>query len=82
MQLTTCVNGRCEKFIGTIKSECLSKFIIFGKQHLGHLVAEFSDYYNRNRSHMCRQRRSGRSRDAATGRDRSEVLCRWTRQGL
>ncbi|WP_437222435.1 DDE-type integrase/transposase/recombinase [Planctomicrobium sp. SH661] len=48
------LNGRCEKFIGTIKSECLSKFIIFGKRHLDHLVAKFSDYYNRHRSHMCR----------------------------
>ncbi|WP_437231088.1 integrase core domain-containing protein [Planctomicrobium sp. SH661] len=48
------LNGRCEKFVGTIKSECLSKFIIFGKRHLDHLITEFSDYYNRHRSHMCR----------------------------
>ncbi|WP_437222511.1 hypothetical protein SH661x_002812 [Planctomicrobium sp. SH661] len=25
------LNGRCAKFVGTIKSECLSKFIVFGK---------------------------------------------------
>ncbi|HWL09452.1 MAG TPA: integrase core domain-containing protein [Planctomicrobium sp.] len=47
------LNGRCEKIIGTIKSECLSKFIVFGKRHLDYLVAEFADYYNRHRSHMC-----------------------------
>ena len=34
------LNGRCERFIETIKLECLSKFIIFGKRHLDHLIDE------------------------------------------
>jgi len=48
------LNGRCEKFIGTIKREALSKFILFGRRHLDYLVAEFEDYYNLHRSHMSR----------------------------
>ena len=48
------LNGRCERFIQTIKLECLGKFIIFGKRHLDHLVTEFTDYYNTVRSHMER----------------------------
>ena len=48
------MNGRCERIIGTIKWECLNKFIIFGKQHLDYLVSEFVDYYNHHRSHMER----------------------------
>jgi putative transposase len=48
------LNGICERFIETIKLECLSKFIIFGKRHLDHLVAEFTEYYNYHRSHMSR----------------------------
>jgi len=48
------LNGRCERFIETIKLECLAKFIVFGKQHLDYLVAEFTDYYNTRRSHMER----------------------------
>jgi len=48
------LNGRCEKIIGTIKLEALSKFIIFGKRHLDYLLASFSDYYNYHRSHMER----------------------------
>lgn len=47
------LNGRCERFVGTIRWECLDKFIIFGKRHLDHLCTEFTDYYNRHRSHMC-----------------------------
>ncbi|WP_339736145.1 integrase core domain-containing protein [uncultured Gimesia sp.] len=48
------LNGRCERFIETIKLECLAKFIIFGKQHLDHLVSEFTTYYNMCRSHTAR----------------------------
>jgi len=48
------LNGRCERFIETIKLECLAKFIIFGKKHLDHLVSEFVEYYNTRRSHMER----------------------------
>lgn len=47
------LNGRCERFIETIKLECLAKFIIFGKKHLDHLVSEFTSYYNTCRSHTA-----------------------------
>jgi len=48
------LNGRCERFIETIKLECLSKFILFGKRHLDFIVAEFVNYYNTVRSHSER----------------------------
>ncbi|MBI1314207.1 transposase [bacterium] len=54
MQSTACVNGRCERFIGTLRWECLDKFVIFGKKHLDHLLAEFTAYYNSSRSSMVR----------------------------
>ncbi len=48
------LNGRCERVILTIKSECLAKFILFGKRHLDHVLGEFTDYYNTVRSSMVR----------------------------
>ena len=48
------LNGRCERFIQTIKYECLFKFILFGKRHLDHVVIEWVDYYNKKRAHMER----------------------------
>jgi len=48
------LNGRCERFIQTIKLECLGKFIVFGKRYLDHLVTEFVDYYNTARSSIVR----------------------------
>ena len=43
-----------ERVIGTLRWECLDKFIIFGKSHLDHIVSEFTTYYNKHRSHMER----------------------------
>lgn len=48
------LNGRCERYIETIKLECVSRFIVFGKRHLDYLVSEFNTYYNRHRSHSSR----------------------------
>ena len=48
------LNGRCERFVGTIRWECLDKIIIFGKRHLDHLISKFTTYYNTRRSHMER----------------------------
>ncbi|APZ93370.1 integrase core domain-containing protein [Fuerstiella marisgermanici] len=49
------LNGRCERFIQTIKLECLARFVIFGTHHLDHLVSEFVAYYNNHRSHSSRE---------------------------
>ncbi|MDX1968251.1 MAG: integrase core domain-containing protein [Planctomycetaceae bacterium] len=48
------LNGRCERFIQSIKRECLAKFILFGQRHLDHIVSEWVTYYNTRRSHMVR----------------------------
>ena len=49
------LNGRCERFILTIKYECLHKFICFGQAHLDYIVRSFVAYYNGRRSHMERE---------------------------
>ncbi|TWT60733.1 transposase [Rubinisphaera italica] len=48
------LNGRCERFIETIKLECPNKFIVFRKKHLDYLTDEFTSYYNINRSYTER----------------------------
>lgn len=48
------LNGRCERAILTLTSECLSRFFVFGKRHLDYLLGEFVEYYNRVRSSMVR----------------------------
>jgi transposase InsO family protein len=45
------LNGRAERVILTLRSECLDKFIFFGKRHLDYIVNSFTDYYNLRRAH-------------------------------
>ena len=48
------LNARVERFVQTIKYECLNHFIAFGKTHLDYLVSEFVEYYNNARAHSSR----------------------------
>ncbi|MFO0836566.1 MAG: integrase core domain-containing protein [Phycisphaerales bacterium] len=45
------LNAFAERFILTLKSECLDRFVVLGTGHLDHLVSELTDYYNRQRPH-------------------------------
>jgi putative transposase len=49
------LNGRVERFVQTIKHECLFRFILFGQKHVDHIVREWVTYYNTVRSHTQRE---------------------------
>jgi putative transposase len=51
------LNARVERFVQTIKTECLDHFIAFGQDHLNHLVSEFVEHYNESRPHSNRNHR-------------------------
>ncbi len=44
-------NAVIERFIGTLRRECLDHLIIFDEQHLRSVVTEFVGYYNLERLH-------------------------------
>jgi hypothetical protein len=41
-----------ERFVKTIRSECLDQFVIFGERHLRHLVRELLIHYKTERYHQ------------------------------
>jgi putative transposase len=45
-------NAHCERFIGTLKRECLDHVLILHRAQLHRLVAEFVDYCNYSRPHQ------------------------------
>jgi len=45
-------NPYAERFVKTIKYECLNQFVIFGERHLRHLVNEFVEHYMTERFHQ------------------------------
>jgi hypothetical protein len=45
-------NPHAERFVKTIKYECLNQFIIFGEHHLRYLIKEFVEHYLTERFHQ------------------------------
>jgi transposase InsO family protein len=45
-------NAYAERFVRSIKHECLSRVIPFGARHLRHTIAEFVEHYHRERNHQ------------------------------
>src|ERR1019366_9459225 len=46
------LNSYAERFVLSIKSECLDQFIVFGEDHLRHLVNEYVAHYLEERPHQ------------------------------
>jgi len=44
-------NSVAERFVRSIKEECLGRFLVFGEDHLRYLIGRFMDYYHTKRSH-------------------------------
>ena len=42
---------RFERFVRTIRGECLDWLLIFGRRHLEHVLRAYTAHYNRERSH-------------------------------
>ena len=45
-------NAYAERFVRSIKHECLARVIPFGEHHLRRTLAEFIEHYHRERNHQ------------------------------
>jgi putative transposase len=46
------LNARAERFVQTVRRECLDRFVFFGEAHLRHVLGEFLAWYHRSRPHQ------------------------------
>jgi transposase InsO family protein len=44
-------NAFAERFVGTVRRECLDRMLIFGHDHLEAVLREYIDHYNPHRPH-------------------------------
>jgi putative transposase len=47
-------NAYVERFVQAIGQECLDKFVVFGREHLDHVVAEYAEHYRAERPHQSK----------------------------
>jgi putative transposase len=52
------MNSLAERWVLTAKSECLSKMILFGEQHLRRTLSAFVDHYHQDRPHQSLDNRA------------------------
>jgi transposase InsO family protein len=55
-------NPYAERLIGTLRRDCLDHVVIFGARHLRRVLAAYSAYYNKTRTHLSLEK------DAPLGR--------------
>lgn len=71
-------NSYAERFVGTLRRECLDHLLILGERHLRKVLAEFARHYNDHRPHQSLQqeppRQAGRAADITARIERKQVL--------
>jgi putative transposase len=45
-------NAMCERFLGSVRRECLDHILILGETHLHRVIREYVEYFNHGRPHQ------------------------------
>ena len=54
-------NAFAERFVGTVRRECLDRMLIFGHRHLEHVLADYVVHYNDHRPHRSLDQQAPRT---------------------
>ena len=60
-------NAIAERFVGTIRRECLDRMLIFGRSHLEAVLGEYVEHYNSHRPHRSLDQQAPSKADGTSG---------------
>ena len=62
-------NAICERFVGSVRRECLDHLLVLGNRQLMHVLVEYAGYFNPSRPHqgLAQQTPDSRQLGQATG---------------
>lgn len=80
VQSTAHANAHAERFVRTIKEECLDRLVLIGEARLRRTLTEFGAHYHRERNHQGIQNRL--VAPEPTGPPGADVRCRTRLGGL
>ena len=77
-------NPHAERFVKTVRDECLKHLVLFGERHLRLVIKEFMAHYHRERFHQgLGGQLIEKQADSTSGKsDRGKVVCRSRLGGL
>jgi putative transposase len=73
-------NAYCERFMGSLRRECLDHILILSEKHLRRLVNEYVQYFNEERPHQGINQRIPSGREPCSGE--GEIVIRPVLGGL
>lgn len=74
-------NAIAERWVKTVKTECLDWMLILGERHLASVLKEYVEHYNRFRPHRGLELRCPVPQSSAEGRAPSSRVRRRSRLG-
>jgi putative transposase len=76
------LNGFAERWVRSVKSECLSKLILFGESSLRRAITRFLEHYHHERNHHGKANLLFRAPGEIRPPDRAVITCRERLGGL
>jgi hypothetical protein len=75
-------NAVCERFLGSVRRDCVDHTLVLGERHLQRVLAEYVGYFNRARPHQAIKQRTPTVDETSVPPRRTAVTCHRASRGV